>query len=892
MYKGIIFLFGFLVFFQEGHSQQNIVSYIHVDQFGYRASAKKVAVISDPVIGFNANESFTPSTGANKYQIRKVSDNSIQYIGTIVPWKNGAIDSSSGDKTWWFDFSSLTTPGEYYVYDAGKNVSSYKFKISNNVYNEVLKAAVRMFYYNRCGTNKPAGFAGPKWSDNGINFAQDKKARSVFDKNNASTEKDLSGGWWDAGDFNKYVTFARKPVNVLLTAYSDNKAVWGDNYNIPESGNGIPDIVDEVKWELDFLKKMQLADGSSLIKIGTIRGQYTGTLPPSTDTRSRYYYPGGCSGATISNTSVFAHASLVFRDFPQLQAYADDLKLRAIRGWNNFKNRTTLDFNCDKQESNIPEENIITAGDADNYIDTELKQRDIQLIAAIYLFSITAQQEFKTYIDSKYATCGLFVNGINGNYFAIEPDLYDALFFYTFLPNATASSAAAIKTKLTEEGLYGDEFKFTPNINADGYRAYRDSYNWGSNGAKCETGAFSRSMTKYNLDPTNNPEYTLRAEEIIHYMHGTNPFNIVFLSNMAQYGASNSAREINHAWFTDQSIWDNAVTSTNGPAPGYLVGGPNQNYREYTDVPCANNDVQPCNQPPQKSYLDFNTDVYPTVPSYEISEPAIYYQAAYVKLLSSFSGPVSTIPPITGNGTGLTGNYFNTKDLTGNAVLNRTEDVNFDWAGSSPAANVNNNSFSARWEGEVKAPVTGIYKFATVSDDGVRLWVDGIKIVDYWTDHSATTTEGNRTFNFTAGSKHKIKMEYYESGGNAVAKLLWTVPDGTQIVVPKNFLFPLTSAAGTNNNETEISKELPMQNKLVVYPNPVKDKISIQFSSEKAQEISLIISDVQGRQLKRYRRYALQGLNMFVIPVEESAGAYLLTIVKSDGSENRKFIKE
>jgi hypothetical protein len=49
---------------------------------------------------------------------------------------------------------------------------------------------------------------------------------------------------------------------------------------------------------------------------------------------------------------------------------------------------------------------------------------------------------------------------------------------------------------------------------------------------------------------------------------------------------------------------------------------------------------------------------------------------------------------------------------------------------------------------------------------------------------------------------------------------------------------------------------------------------------------------VQGRQLKRYRRYALQGLNMFVIPVEESAGAYLLTIVKSDGSENRKFIKE
>ena len=69
-----------------------------------------------------------------------------------------------------------------------------------------------------------------------------------------SNSKNLKGGWFDAGDYNKYVNFAYEPIHDMLMAYIERPEIWTDDYNIPESGNGIPDMLDEVKWELDWFR--------------------------------------------------------------------------------------------------------------------------------------------------------------------------------------------------------------------------------------------------------------------------------------------------------------------------------------------------------------------------------------------------------------------------------------------------------------------------------------------------------------------------------------------------------------------------------------------------------------------------------------------------------------
>jgi endoglucanase len=120
-----------------------------------------------------------------------------------------------------------------------------------------------------------------------------------------------------------------------------------------------------------------------------------------------------------------------------------------------------------------------------------------------------------------------------------------------------------------------------------------------------------------------------------------NPLGMVMLTNMVAYGAEKSVNEIYHGWFGDGTDFDNALSSPYGPAPGYVTGGPNPTYEPDASYPT--DIVPPQNQPAQKSYKDWNTS-WPEN-SWEITEPAIYYQAAYIKLLSKFvsSAPVSPV---------------------------------------------------------------------------------------------------------------------------------------------------------------------------------------------------------------------------------------------------------
>ncbi|MDP4826072.1 MAG: glycoside hydrolase family 9 protein [Flavobacteriales bacterium] len=597
--------------------------YIHVDQFGYKVTATKVAVIGNPEIGFNSDLEY--SIGST-IQLRNAENDEIVFTGSPTPWNAGDIHSQSGDRGWWFDFSSFETPGNYYVYDPLNFEASAIFEISNAVYNDVLIAATKMFFYNRCYMPKNEPHVLPGYED-ALSFAQDEFTRDVYDQNNTEIAKDMRGGWFDAGDYNKYVTFTESVIHDLLWAYRRNPDTFTDNFSIPESGNNIPDILDEIKWETDWLLKMSNPDGSVHIKMGSRNFNENAASPPSNNTDIRYYGPV-CSSAALANASMLAHASAVFSQFPSLNAYAQTLEEAAIASWNwvlpNLISNN-LDENCD--------DGSIVAGDADR---TAAEQRKIAITAAVYLFEVTGESQYNDYLIENLLDTDVINNNQWDNYNILN---IDALLHYTTLPNA---DPATINTILNSaENAFSTNYNnYLGFNNLDLYRAYSNdwTYHWGSNQAKSNMANLNLIFSFYDIVSPASASFDLRAEETLHYYHGVNPLDIVYLSNMANYGAENSLQEIYHGWFNDGTIWDNAETSTYGPAPGYLAGGCNQYYSANTNL------TPPYGQPLQKSYLDFNTG-FPDN-SWELSEPAIYYQASYIRLLSGVAnlngGTVST----------------------------------------------------------------------------------------------------------------------------------------------------------------------------------------------------------------------------------------------------------
>jgi len=136
---------------------------------------------------------------------------------------------------------------------------------------------------------------------------------------------------------------------------------------------------------------------------------------------------------------------------------------------------------------------------------------------------------------------------------------------------------------------------------------------------------------------------------------------------------------------------------------------------------------------------------------------------------------------------GLSATYFNNSDLTGTTVTRVDPTVDFVWGYGSPAPEIASETFSARWTGQVEAPVTGTYTFYTVSNDGVRLWVNGIRIVNNWTNHG--NTENSGTISLTGGQRYDIRMEFYENMSTATARLLWSHASIAKAVVPNERLF-------------------------------------------------------------------------------------------------------
>jgi endoglucanase len=595
--------------------------FIVVDQFGYLPKAPKVAVIRNPATGFDGTWHFAPGT---VYQVVNVRTRAVVFEGAPVAWNGGAVDPSSGDHAWQFDFSSVIVPGRYLIRDKQMGYDSVMFSIAANVYKPILVQAVRMLYYQRAGFTKEARYAGTGWADKAshVGPGQDSEARLYSAKGDPSTARDLHGGWYDAGDFNRYTRWSGDYVVGLLHAYHESPEAFTDDFNIPESGNGIPDLLDEVKWEVEWLERMQNPDGSLLSVIGSASGS------PASAAKGPSFYGPATTSATYGGAEAFAYAAKTYGQFPQLKPFAEDLRKRAIRAWVWAQaHPQVLFYNNDHRDHS---EGLAAGQQEVNDYGREM----VAIAAAVYLFDLTGETTYRDFVDAHYRENHIFPNRqtLDFDYAQTAP-----LVYYASLRGATPSVSSAIKVEFAK-GFESDGWKA---VESDPYRAHISAYVWGSNATKSNHGDIFGDEALYGLGDHSTADAMSAAGAYLHYIDGVNPLGKVYLSNMKAFGANNSVDRFFHTWFAHGSeLWGSVSESKFGPPPGYLVGGANPRYSWAKGCPGLNSGCgqappsPPVGEPPQKAYADFN-ESWP-IDSWEVTEPSVSYQTAYIRLLARF----------------------------------------------------------------------------------------------------------------------------------------------------------------------------------------------------------------------------------------------------------------
>lgn len=326
---------------------------IKVNQVGYEATGTKTARIS-------YFEKFGSLNGKT-YQIVNSSSGKVAFEGALPAAKLN--EHLSGESMHIINFDELTTPGTYYIRikNAGllasarsprdtaegldtDTITSVPFRVESNVYDELLSDLTKYYYFQRQGIDLDEKYAGDFARKN--LHPNDAAVKRWSDRDNPNAETfDITGGWYDAGDYGKYTTPAANSVEDLLLAYELYPEVFRKmKLNIPETDPSDPRYVDapgilsEVKWELDMLRSLEHSskDGSFYVaanyKDGVIYMEdtrYTTSThdSPSSERDLRSHM------ATASAAAVFAHAYIVYKDIPAYSDFAGECLATALRAW-------------------------------------------------------------------------------------------------------------------------------------------------------------------------------------------------------------------------------------------------------------------------------------------------------------------------------------------------------------------------------------------------------------------------------------------------------------------------------------------------------------------------------------------------------------------------------
>ncbi len=232
-------------------------------------------------------------------------------------------DENSGEKAGCIDFTAVETPGKYYFVDE-KGERSAGFTIGRKVYASLFKDSLRMYYFQRCGMKLEEKYAG-KFAHKACHCMN---AR-ILGSDPAKYVK-LKGGWHDAGDFGRYVTAGAVALAHLLYAYSLKPKAFKFSLDIPESGSGMPDILSECAYELDWMLRMQEKDGGVHHKATSM--SFVDFIMPEDDKEEPVITPVS-SLATADQAAIMALAARIYEEYDEKRAKAYKKSALAAGKW-------------------------------------------------------------------------------------------------------------------------------------------------------------------------------------------------------------------------------------------------------------------------------------------------------------------------------------------------------------------------------------------------------------------------------------------------------------------------------------------------------------------------------------------------------------------------------
>lgn len=229
--------------------EDNFISMENTPELSYEVPVSTPGILLNRLgylTGDTKEAVFKGSEMPDVFYVINADSKEVVYTGFL---KDNGYNGEPGEYNSYGDFTQLQTPGSYYI-EAPILGRSYSFSIGDQVYDEVFREACRQYYYNRCGITLTAEYAG----ENAHNACHTGKAFLMED---TSVSLDVTGGWHQDEKGQKNVAAAAQAMSVMMLSYELYPNAFTDDMGIPESGNGIPDLLDEVRYEVEWMLKMQ-----------------------------------------------------------------------------------------------------------------------------------------------------------------------------------------------------------------------------------------------------------------------------------------------------------------------------------------------------------------------------------------------------------------------------------------------------------------------------------------------------------------------------------------------------------------------------------------------------------------------------------------------------------
>ena len=537
---------------------------IKADQIGYNAKSVKIAIV--------------PDSTSDEFQIVDIQDK-VVYKGV----------TSNADK-WWAsgtsvkqaDFSDFDTPGIYIIKCDGA-IQSFPFAIGEGIYTDLAIAAIKSYYFARAGVE-----ITPEYGGKYARPAGHPDTKVIVHKSAAGPKRkegdiiSSPGGWYDAGDYNKYVVNSSITVWELLNAVELHPEYAKSlKTNIPESGNNLPDIVDELLFNLRWMMTMQdPADGGVYHKLTSLR--FCDMIMPDKDTLARYVVKKSTAAALdLAATCAKAYRVLEAYD-AEIPGLRDSLMKTAEQAWNWAQKNPTVYFDRNP-------EGVMTGQYNDIYIRDEFTWAAIEMTLSTrdkqkYMSAITKE-------DFQFSTPAWDSSSVLGVMSMLNNPDYSDLFNYDLY-------------SFMRDGLIRLANQYLGDYRKSQYATPLTSFVWGSNSVAANQGIVLASAYR----ATGITRYMEAAQADLHYILGRNPLDYCYVTG---FGGK-----------TVKDIHDRRSTSDGieSPVAGYLCGGPNATAGG--DIP----DSLYKYKTPAMRYCDI-------VGSYTTNEIAINWNSALIGLL-------------------------------------------------------------------------------------------------------------------------------------------------------------------------------------------------------------------------------------------------------------------